>query len=68
MDNEKFKRLNKRLEELEDLNKKIEYLAFFMNEDSAEKSDTEMQQLALQIETMQDYRTILEDRIFEGNF
>lgn len=62
---EKYKRLNDRLEELSELDKKMGKLAFYLNENAgieAKISDT----LDEQLETMEKYRDILQKRITMG--
>ncbi|WP_455257704.1 crAss001_48 related protein [Peptoniphilus asaccharolyticus] len=62
---EKYKRLKDRLEELSELDKKMGMLAFYINENTgieAKIADT----LDEQLEAMEKYRDILQERITMG--
>lgn len=61
----KYERLNARLNELNDLNKKIGRLAFFLNEDE-NVLQYEEEIMDKQLEHMIEYKKILEERIKKG--
>lgn len=60
----KYERLNERLNELEDLNKKIGRLAFYLNENNVEGYKVEI--MDSQLDHMIGYRDNLKSRITKG--
>lgn len=66
----KLNRLHERINELNNLNKDIAFLAFYLNENQKidEKEAWQITQLKEQLKFMIEYRNILQLRIASGNF